>query len=108
MYDNHRAREWYMTNPSYESVFYDNYKKLYYRIARLPLKEYIPSDQNRKPKIIIVLDSNLNYLGEVSLPKDVKLEMFNCFISEDGINIQLLNDDEDNLTYHQYRIKYEH
>jgi hypothetical protein len=98
-----REFEWYMYNPSYQGVFYDKYKNLYYRIARLPVKEYNKGDNgNKKPIIIIVLDSELNYLGEVSLPEDKKFEVLNCFVSKDGFNIQVLTDNEDKMTFYQY------
>jgi hypothetical protein len=101
--DENRAWEWYMKNPSYQSVFYDKYEKMYYRIARLPVKDYNLGDNgNKKPKIIIVLDANLNYLGEVTLPNDINYEFTNCFVSRDGLNIQVINENEDKLIFYQY------
>jgi hypothetical protein len=98
-----KAWEWYMYNPSYQNILYDPYKKLYYRIARLPVKEYNPGDNgNKKPTIIIVLDSNMNYLGEVRLPENIRYEVPNCFVSKDGFHIQVLTDNEDMLTFYTY------
>lgn len=63
---------WYMSNPSYEGVFYDKYRNLYYRIARLPDTNYKDGERgNNKPVVVIVMDSKLEYLGEVALSRDM-------------------------------------
>jgi hypothetical protein len=97
-----RQVEWYMTNSSYREVYYDKYKQRYYRIARLPVKDYVFGSNQRKPIVVIILDAQFNYLGEVSLPADKNLKPDNCFVSEDGLNIQSLTDDEDTFTFYQY------
>jgi hypothetical protein len=98
-----RAWAWHLSNASYQSIFYDKHKDRYYRIARLPLKNYSPGDNdNKKPIIIVVLDSAFNYLGEVTFPGDISFEVPNCFVSADGFNIQVLTDNEDKITYYQY------
>jgi hypothetical protein len=95
---------WFMTNPAYGGIFYDKYKKLYYRIAGLPAENYNPNSRaNKKQLLMIVLDSDLQYLGEVYLPIDKHLNTSNSFISEDGIHIQL-NNNEDNLIFYRYNI----
>lgn len=105
--DEYRVFEWYMNTPSYEGVFYDKYRELYYRIARLPDTNYkIGNRGNNKPIIIIVLDSQLHYLGEEILPpaKEGNYRINNCFVSKDGLNIQVLTDDEDKLIFEQYKV----
>jgi len=98
-----KAWKWYMENPSYESILYDKYRKLYYRIARLPIKNYSERQTgNKKPIVVIILDVNLKYKGEVNLPTNVCFYPTNCYVSEDGFNIQVLTDDEDKLTFFQY------
>ena len=102
------AWQWYMTNPSYEGILYDKYKNLYYRIARLPVEVFDPDEKwNRKPVVIIVLDSNLNYVGEAVLPTDIVFFPGNCFVSPDGLNIQVMTEDEDKLTFYQYQFTYD-
>ncbi|WP_294627016.1 DUF4221 family protein [uncultured Bacteroides sp.] len=105
--DEYRVFEWYMTTPSYEGIFYDKYRDLYYRIARLPDTNYkLGNRGNNKPVIIIVLDSRLHYLGEEILPpaKEGNYRINNCFVSKDGLNIQVLTDDEDKLIFEQYKV----
>lgn len=98
-----KAFDWYMSNASYEGIFYDKFRRLYYRIARLASKDHISGQrQNKKPIVIIVLDAGLNYLGEAMLPQNTKYHPSNCYVSMDGFNIQVLNDDENKLTFHQF------
>ncbi len=98
-----KAFDWYMSNASYEGIFYDRYRRLYYRIARLPIKNYVSGNrENKKPIVIIVMDADLNYLGETTLPQDIRYHTSNCYVSKDGFNIQVLTDNEDKLTFYQY------
>jgi hypothetical protein len=101
--DEDQAWAWYMENPSYEGILYDKYKNLYYRVARLPKKDFNPDEKgNHKPIIIIVLNENMEYLGEVKLPENINFRTACCFISKDGFNIQVITDDEDKMTFYQY------
>jgi hypothetical protein len=96
--------EWFICNDFYKSVFYDKYKNVYYRMAQLPVDEYVQGyNGNEKPTIIVVLDSDMNYLGEALLPKaKFEYEMHSCFVSPDGFNIQVNTDNDDMLTFYTY------
>lgn len=94
---------WYMKNYSYEGIVYDKYRRLYYRILRSPLITYQTGDiGNFKPISIIVFDSDMNYNGTYVLPEDIKFRPFNIFVSPQGLNIQVLSDNEDVLKYYVY------
>lgn len=95
-------REWYMNNPSFEGIYYDKYKELYYRIARLPQSDFHNSKENLKPTIIIIFDNNLNYLGEYHLPEHMIYVPSNSFVTKEGLNIQILTENEDELSFMQY------
>lgn len=99
--------DWYYKTPSYEGIYYDKYKKYYYRVAKLPVSEseYIKDEYNFKPTVIIVLDEQLNYIGEAFLPADIRFRTMNCFVSHEGFNIEVLTDDEDKITFYQYSFK---
>lgn len=98
---------WYINTPSYEGVFYDKYRDLYYRIARLPIEPGNNDEKyNRKPVSVIILDSSLNYIGESKLPSNIIFSPFNSFVTVDGFNIQAYTEDEDKLTFYQYKIKH--
>ena len=96
--------DWYYKSPSYEGIYYDRYKNLYYRIAKLPVPEEnrVGDLSTNKPTVVIVLDSELNYVGECALPEDIVFRTVNCFVSQDGLNIQVLTGDEDKMTFYQY------
>lgn len=99
---NNLEREWYMNNPSFEGIYYDKYKELYYRIARLPQPEFQNSKENIKPTIIIIFDKKLNYLGEYHLPEHLIYIPSNSFVTKEGLNIQILTENEDELSFMQY------
>lgn len=99
---NDKEKEWYMNNPSFEGIFYDRYKQRYYRIARLPQPQYRSFKDNRKPVIIIVLDCNFSYLGEYRLPDNYTYVPSNSFVTDKGLNIQVLTDNEDELFFYCY------
>lgn len=98
--------DWYYSQPSYESIFADPYKQLYYRIARLPNANHRPATLNDKPVLVIVLDKDLNYLGEDLLPKGIRYDTFNTYVSPEGLNICIRTDDEDHLTFYTYNAKF--
>lgn len=81
-------KNWYYSQPSYEGVFADPYKGLYYRIARLPNGE--PSEGfNNKRVVIVVFDRDFNYLGEQELPDGILYDTFNAYVSPKGLNIHV-------------------
>jgi hypothetical protein len=106
--DDNRAFEWYMTSPSYEGVFYDKYNDVFYRIFRLPMEElYSPTIMyNSKPVGVIILDSQLNYIGETIFPKDT-YSSYNVFIDENGINMQVQDSEGDveRMKFVTFRLK---
>jgi len=79
-------------NPSYYAILYDKYRKVYYRVAHLPISEQdfhhpdINISRMKQPSIII-LDENLQYIGESLLPKQTYAEGL-MFVSREGLNIR--------------------
>lgn len=100
-----RVASWFYSNPSYRSVIYDKYRKHYYRIALLPKKEGMGNLYNQQPTILIVLDENLDYIGEYKFPNDIDINVTNCFVSKNGFNIQILTDNENFYTFYLFNIK---
>lgn len=99
--------EWYYSQPSYESVYADPYKGLYYRIARLSNPAHKLNTFNDKPVVVIVLDKDLNYVGEECLPEGVSYDTFNTYVSPEGLNIHIYNSkDEDHATFYTYNAKF--
>lgn len=83
--------EYFMTTASYEGIYYDKYRDLYYRLALLPVEEkganYDKKDAPIKQMSIVVFDKDFNYLGEKLLEKNKHL-MFSAFVSAKGLNVQ--------------------
>ena len=101
-----RVRDWFFSIPTYRSILYDKYRNLYYRFACLPktekLRKYVSGTQ---PVIVIVLYKDFNYLGEGMLPDDIDMRYTNSFVTKDGLNIQVVNDNEDLMTFYQFKIE---
>lgn len=104
-YNSGRLQQWYYSNPTYQTVLYDKYRKLYYRIGLLPQKEKRKDFYNKKPIVLIVLDENFNYLGEGLFPDDVDLWTTESFVSREGLNMQVLTDNEDFYTFYQFKVE---
>jgi hypothetical protein len=83
--------EYFMQNPSFGSILYDEYRKVYYRLAFLPVDEknaiYEAKNSPTKQVSIVVYDEQFNYLGESLLEKN-KFWPNNVFVSKAGIHIQ--------------------
>ena len=105
--DQNRAYNWYLNTPSYRNVHYDPYRKLYYRLACLPAKKELRQKYTIgiRPLILIVLDKDFNYIGEKILPDDIELRYTNSFVTKDGLNIQALTDNDDIMTFYQFKVE---
>lgn len=100
--------DWYMDNPSYEGVLYDRYRDVYYRFVRMPAGEELRNCAgNRKPVSIVILNADMEVVGETRLDSSVYYMPSNCFVSRDGLNIQVVTKNEDELYYETYKLVYE-
>lgn len=100
--DENLYSEWYAKNASYGFILYDKYRRLFYRMVYLPKSGTPPY----RPLAIIVLDENLNYIGEDRLSQDVANAWTgNAIVTKDGLSIMLRTDDEDKLVFNQYEVK---
>lgn len=97
-------RTWrFMSSPSYSTVIYDPYRKLYYRLAWHGSSE----DQKQNPihtwkaeESIIVHDQNMNFVREVLIPNSKVYHTYMMVVSEKGILIPYEdNDHEDRLSF---------
>ena len=92
--------EWYLHNLSYENILYDKYKNRIYRIVRLPVSKGTMSEENIKPTIIIVYDTDFNCLGKYSVPYRYKINPFHSIITARGLAVKEQSDDEDYLRFY--------
>lgn len=83
--------DWGDTQPRYRKVLYDKYKNIIYRIATLPSKKDGLTKSYYCPIIVVVLDGDMNYLGEWTLPNPEQYGCPSIFVSKEGLNIQREN-----------------
>ena len=99
----------FLQTPSYQNFIYDQYRKMYYRIANLPMTndeiKNIPKQNQRKAHSIIVLDKDMQKVGEIDLPKYEYGVDIMC--TREGINIfnrKKLNKDEDAIYFDVFEV----
>lgn len=100
--------DWYLGTPSYENVLYDEYNKVYFRVAKLP--QVLPYDSKRgtqKPLLLVVFDDTFHYLGEGLVPDSESLITTNMFVTKEGLAIQKRSDNEDELIFNVYSVAHD-
>lgn len=99
----------YANHLNYERLFYDPYKKLYYRLVKHELKNKLTSKDlqiGTTPKFtysIIIGDDNFKIIDEIILEKGISSGAF--IITKDGVMIQSENQSEDEMLFKLYKIK---
>ena len=106
--DKDKRIAYFVGQPSYSNIIYDKYRKLYHRIASIPLIDWKKTDIGfRKPFSIITIDRNGKILSETPIFNDFKnLNLTNMHVVPDGIIIQTVNnDDEHKIYFNLYKIR---
>lgn len=103
-----KAIHHFFSQYSFQKMIYDKYKNIYYRVLLLPpsIDELKSNRFGVREKIILVYNSNFDYLGYSLLSKSYSNT--NLFVTEDGLIIQYLKNlkDENNITFHVFRPDY--
>jgi len=87
----------FVTNPSYESIIYDKYRKVYYRIASHPVNmELFKKGEWAKQFSIIILDENFKWLGETLIPK-YSHSSIEFFVTPKGLHLKKYVPDNDDI-----------
>lgn len=76
-------------NYSYRSIYYDKYRKVYYRLALLPMDELKSNDYTAfsyQRFAVIILNEAFEKIGEVLLEKE-KFNYESCFVGKEGFYI---------------------
>ena len=74
-------------NSFYGSLYYDQYRKVYYRFCDLG-SNLMNIEGYRQHQSIIILDSGLRKIGETKLP-DRTFNTTNCFIGPEGLYVSI-------------------
>ncbi|UAM98042.1 DUF4221 domain-containing protein [Polaribacter litorisediminis] len=113
LYGNKNIADWKkinsysLTSSDYNSIIFDKFNKLYYRVVYLrpDLDKYISGD--RKPDFsIIVLDEKFNVLGEQKFDSNTFSNNF-ILVSKEGLAIarkDLYEQDNDKLTFSIFKL----
>lgn len=95
----------YVSNLAYDGIYYDKYRDVYYRIAKLPDSDIdIHKRPIRKPIEIVVLNKDFTILGKASLPS-YKYWISHVFVGEEGLHIQIQSENEDELVFKTFVLK---
>ena len=108
--------EHYMSMPAFASIYYDEYRDVYYRIWKFPKKRDF--DPNKSDSIdlmanprdfffIIVLNNKFQKLTEYTIPQPEEGVYFeNWFVNEKGFYITYIDyGNEDELIFKQFILK---
>lgn len=98
-------RSHYIRNLTYDGIYYDKYRDVYYRIAKLPDSDIdIHKRPIRKPIEVVVLDKDYKILGKASLPS-YKYWISHVFVGVEGLHIQIQSENEDELVFKTFVLK---
>ena len=88
-------------------MFYDAENDVYYRLLRLPLESYDKDDLRieirRKPIAVIILDGELNKIGETVLPQD-SYNPSNTFVTSAGLHVNVESQDDDLMKFRVFKL----
>lgn len=104
-----------IVTPHYGNIIYDQYREVYYRFC-FPAVEIQEGDNISQflsfPKTfsIIILDKDLNPVGETYFEKNAKLAPYNSFVGKDGLYISINHPEnsenkEDFMSFKRFQLK---
>lgn len=102
-----------LENVAYRRLYYDPYRRLYYRFASLPIS-FSPREHrdyrafDAQPLKVITLNQDFEIIAETKLPGGT-YDIRACFVGRSGLYIPRIDNpdhrlDEDRLTYSIYRV----
>ncbi len=97
--------EYFRENTTYANILYDEYRNLYYRIVEIatPMPGITLTNIAKKLSVII-MDADFRIVGESVIEEKMMASFrYTCFVSEQGLNLQLLTS-EDKLSFATYKI----
>lgn len=79
----------------YAAILYDKYREVYYRFLLQNIPDAnINTQWKEKPVVVIMMDRGFNYLGETTLGTWREWNWHNSFVTEEGLNIEYLDNDD--------------
>jgi len=98
--------------PIYGPIYYDEFKKLYYRIGGYPIADYediVPRDPLNNPRdlVIMAFDTNGNKVAEETLRQSEEgIYLDIGFVNKEGLNLTYVDlQQEDKLVFKTFSVK---
>ena len=102
--ENQDEFKFFLKQPYFSSIYYDKYRKVYYRILELPnleKKDNYDEQPWTKPSVII-LNDEFKKIGETILPKGYSLS--SLIITENGAYFRKYIDSEDTILFTLFKL----
>jgi hypothetical protein len=98
---------YYASSPSYNAVFYDKYRQVYYRVAELPNRKKDfdtnkPMESVRKRQTIIIMNKDFRKIGETYIGGNYRIMC--TLVTPDGLLLNPRDPDESKMTYDIYKL----
>lgn len=104
LFDKDSSIRYFISQHSYANLLFDKYRKIYYRIALHPLKEWT-GGAFLQPFSIIVISEAGSIITETPIFKDYyELNLNNIHVSKSGLKIQKFDKDEDIIVFNTYTL----
>ena len=89
----------------YAAMLYDPWRKAYYRFMQQGIKGATSQDQlTEKPVVVIMMDEQFNYLGEIVLGTSNVWNWNNSFVTKEGLNIEYIDESDIDEQYMRFKI----
>lgn len=84
----------------YAGIYYDRWNDLYYRVVTLPVGDYDVNEKKAVPRslAVVILDKDFQKVGEYNV-KEQTYTYAQCFVSEGGLHIHTMTDNDDLLSF---------
>lgn len=84
----------------YNSIHYDRWNELYYRVLTLPVENYNANEKEipLRNLAVIILDKDFNKVGEYNIKEKSKIYSL-IFVSPEGLHINTLSNDDDYMDF---------
>lgn len=92
------------SNFSFSTLLFDNYKNAIIRIGLTPynyedMKSGLINSKVPKRPVLYIFDKSYNFKGEITLPANNRYLFSNIFCTKEGIWMQKITDDEENIIF---------
>ncbi|SEK19915.1 DUF4221 family protein [Parapedobacter koreensis] len=104
--DKNKRIEYFISQPSYANILYDKYRRVYYRIATIPLLNWKPTDSKfEKPFSIITINESGKILSETPVFQNPQqYNLGNMHIAPEGLLVQKYTEDENIIHFEVFTI----